>query len=103
MVITDIIIYCGGVATAITSILILMGKILSKLKTMSQTFEIIQRHTEENYLTNLRLTIMSDEMPIGERLNAGRKYIEAGGNGEVKAYYEILKQNYQKQLAKEGV
>ena len=46
----------------------------------------IQEHCYENYLTGLRLTVMSNEMPLGERIVAGQKYIDAGGNGEVKNY-----------------
>lgn len=46
----------------------------------------IKRHCHENYLSSLRLTIMSNEMPLGERIIAGQSYIEAGGNGEVKKF-----------------
>lgn len=46
----------------------------------------IKNHCHENYLSSLRLTIMSNEMPLGERIIAGQKYIEAGGNGEVKKF-----------------
>jgi hypothetical protein len=34
----------------------------------------------------LRLTIMSSEMPIGERIVAGHKYLQLGGNGDVKKF-----------------
>lgn len=54
----------------------------------------IKEHCYENYLTNLRLTIMSEEMPLGERIIAGQKYIDAGGNGDVKKYVnEVLNAN----------
>ncbi|MBQ7976341.1 MAG: hypothetical protein IJ300_11705 [Clostridia bacterium] len=46
----------------------------------------LKKHSLENYLTGLRLTVMSSEMPIGERIVAADKYIENGGNGEVKKY-----------------
>lgn len=46
----------------------------------------IKQHCQENYLSGLRLTIMSNEMPLGERIIAGQKYIDAGGNGEVKTF-----------------
>jgi hypothetical protein len=29
---------------------------------------------------------MSNEMPIGERINAGYKYLQEGGNGDVKRF-----------------
>ncbi len=46
----------------------------------------IEEHCEENYMTGLRLTIMSDNMPLGERISAGFKYLENDGNGEVKKF-----------------
>jgi hypothetical protein len=46
----------------------------------------IKRHCHENYLSSLRLTVMSAEMPLGERIIAGQSYIDEGGNGEVKKF-----------------
>lgn len=46
----------------------------------------LKEHSEENYMGILRLTIMSSEMPIGERIVAGHKYLKRGGNGEVKKF-----------------
>lgn len=51
-----------------------------------ESIPIIEQHCKENYLMCLRLTIMSKDMPVGERIAAGIKYLEAGGNGEVKQY-----------------
>ncbi|MEE1319777.1 MAG: hypothetical protein UHD05_09705 [Ruminococcus sp.] len=90
----DTIILLGGVAGAIIAILTLIGKIYSAVRKMSKEFVIIKEHTEENYLNNLRLVIMSPDMPIGERLSAGEKYINAHGNGEVKAFYKKLQKEY---------
>ena len=90
----DIIILWGGVAGAITAILVLVGMIFSKIRKMLKMFDELREHNTENYLNNLRLVIMSEEMPIGERLRAGEKYIKAGGNGEVKAYYKKLQKEF---------
>ena len=48
----------------------------------------LKEHSHENYLGIKRLTVMSHDMPIGERIVAGNDYIKAGGNGEVKHYIE---------------
>ena len=56
----------------------------------------IAEHDHEQYLSILRLTVMSPEMPISERLIAGKKYIDAGGNGDVKHYYENLVREHTK-------
>ncbi len=90
----EILLFWGGIAGAITAILVLIGRVLSKLRKIIKMFNTLQEHTEENYLNNLRIIIMSPDMPIGERLNAGEKYIKAGGNGEVKAFYKKLLQEY---------
>lgn len=90
----DTIILWGGVAGAITAILVLIGMIFSKIKKIFKMFNQMKEHTEENYLNNLRLVIMSDEMPIEERLRAGEKYTKAGGNGQVKAFYKKIQNDY---------
>lgn len=54
----------------------------------SKEIDGIKNHQKENYLGILRLIIMSEEMPISERIIAGKKYIDEGGNGDVKKFYE---------------
>lgn len=51
-----------------------------------ESIPAIEEHCRENYMTGLRLTIMSDNMPLGERIAAGIKYLEGDGNGEVKKF-----------------
>lgn len=51
-------------------------------------------HDEKQYLAILRLTIMSDNMPISERIIAGKEYIDRGGNGDVKKFYEEFLENH---------
>ena len=50
----------------------------------------MQEHQNEQYLAILRLTIMSEEMPMAERLIAGEKYKKMGGNGDVKKFLHQL-------------
>ena len=56
------------------------------IKPIKDTLTDLKNHSHENYMGILRLTIMSNEMPIGERIVAGHKYLEEDGNGEVKAF-----------------
>ncbi len=51
-----------------------------------ENIPIIEEHCRANYVTGLRLTIMSNEMPLGERIAAGVKYLALGENGEVKKF-----------------
>lgn len=62
-------------------------KVCKKIfKPLIDAFEELKAHSHENYMGILRLTIMSNEMPIGERIVAGHKYLSEGGNGEVKSF-----------------
>lgn len=56
------------------------------IKPLKEALADLKNHSHENYMGILRLTIMSNEMPIGERIVAGHKYLKEGGNGEVKAF-----------------
>jgi hypothetical protein len=89
----DLIIKIASGITALGVIITLAVKFLNKLNEVRKSineFKVstkkLEDHTEENYMSILRLVIMSSEMPIGERINAGYKYLENDGNGEVKAY-----------------
>ena len=61
-------------------------KLNEATKKLNETLEDLKTHSNENYMSLLRLTIMSSEMPIGERIVAGHKYLKSGGNGEVKGF-----------------
>jgi len=48
-------------------------------------------HDKENYKAILRLVIMTPEMPLSERIEAGDTYVnKLGGNGGVKQKYKEL-------------
>ena len=59
-------------------------------KQLEAKVDQLVEHDKDQYLSILRLTIMSEEMPIQERIIAGDKYVRKGGNGEVKKYYEKM-------------
>ena len=59
--------------------------VMTNIKNVEEIPKIIE-HCEANYLTCLRLTIMSKDMPIGERIASGVQYLKLNGNGEVKKY-----------------
>lgn len=93
------IITIAGVITSCVAILKVMTKVVHMADDIKETKAIVEehlpnvkeipeikRHCYENYLSGLRLTVMSNEMPLGERIIAGQMYIDAGGNGEVKKF-----------------
>jgi hypothetical protein len=81
----------------ITSLLTALGVIITTavkvykfIRKWEKWVEETSEHELDNYLSIKRLTIMSHEMPLSERIAAGEKYIKYGGNGEVKHKYEEL-------------
>lgn len=77
----------------ITGTLTFLGVLITVLggnRSLKQDVKEIKEETKEQSLAILRLTVMNSEMPISERLIAGKKYIKYGGNGDVKHYYEQL-------------
>ena len=65
----------------------------ARLETIEQKLDRLTEHNEAQYLSILRLTIMAPEMPMSERLIAGKEYLSRGGNGDVKAYYHQLEKS----------
>lgn len=97
-----------GVAGGITTIWKLTSLVVAKFKKCIKFFtdlnnkiEAVEQHCFENYITDLKLIIMSEEMPIGERLQAGEKYVSLGQNGEIKAKYKLLQQEYEREAQHE--
>lgn len=57
---------------------------------LEEKVDKLVEHDEDQYLSLLRLTIMSEDMPVSERIIAGDKYVKKGGNGDVKKYYQQM-------------
>lgn len=81
----------------IVALIALAGVMLtnaSSNRKVSDSIAKLERHRHDDHLALLRLTIMSPDMPIDERIAAGKRYIAEGGNGGVKAYYnDMLKRH----------
>jgi hypothetical protein len=94
MEVIEIIIKCGAVAAALTAVGALVWAIVKVVRKvylfvvgLEDKVERLIKHDESQYLAILRLTVTSEEMPISERLEAGREYVTKGGNGDVKKLY----------------
>lgn len=87
---TDNILLGASVLTALGVIIATAIKIYKFIRKWEKWVEEQSEHALDNYLSIKRLTIMSHEMPLSERISAGEKYIKYGGNGEVKHKYEEL-------------
>lgn len=70
--------------SAVIGLLGTIGGLFVGLWKIFKKIDSIQDEFKENTLATLRLTIINEHLPEEERINAGRKYIEMGGNGAVK-------------------
>lgn len=74
------------VVPAASAIVIIIQNIANKLS-ISKRLSLVER--------TLQLLLLHDtHLPWSERLNAGKRYIDLGGNGSGMAYYEKLKEKY---------
>ena len=62
-----------------------------RLDNIEKKVDKLAEHNDLQYLSLLRLTVMDTDMPMSERLIAGQEYLDRGGNGDVKHFYERLK------------
>ena len=88
------------VGTLITSILVIIGllsKVYRAIRSIEKWITEKDKHDNENYLAILRLTIMNQDMPLSERIDAGDRYLALGGNGAVKHKYEELLESLPKE------
>ena len=87
--------------TVIAGFAVAIWKIARPLRAIEERIKRLEGYTHNDYMNTLRLTVMSEEMPLEERLAAGEKYVREGGNGAIKAKYHMLIEQYQTQH-KEG-
>lgn len=81
------------IASVISGLLVILGtcvKVYKFIRKWEKWVDEQSEHSLDNYLSIKRLTIMSHDMPLSERIAAGEKYVKYGGNGEVKHKYEEL-------------
>ena len=90
-----LILLLGGIAGAIAAIGALIAKIVKVVKKVIQYFKDLKdsvntlvENDKEQQKAIYKLTVMSESMPLSERIGAAKKYLALGGNGEIKAYYE---------------
>lgn len=99
----------AGAAGAITSICVFIKKGVGVVKRcvgfftdLQKQIDVIEEHCRENYMRELQIIIMSEEMPLDERLRAGEEYVNGGGNGAIKAKYRILLQKYEEEHSEDA-
>ena len=91
----------GSVAGAIAAIAALTVRTVRAVRRAIRYFtdlrasvDTLVKHDRTQYLSILRLTVMAENIPLSERIAAGKEYIEAGGNGDVRHFYETALKPY---------
>lgn len=86
------------IASAITSFSVILTAIVTAYKFIrkwEKWKEDKDKHDIENYKAILRIVIMTPEMPLSERIEAGDVYVNTlNGNGGVKQKYKELLQRF---------
>ena len=100
---SETILFWGAIAGAVTALIALISKIVKVVKsivsffhTLKENVDTLLSHDHSQYMAILRLTIMSENIPLSERIAAGKEYLELNGNGDVRKYYEEQLKPYDK-------
>lgn len=87
---TDQLILIASIITSITIIVTATFKVLKMIKTLYNKIHEFQESINENTMYTLKLVVLNENLDMEERISAGKRYLELGGNGFVHAVYNKL-------------
>ena len=90
----------AGYITAIGAIVTGFIKVYKVVKKIDNKFDEFDKGRKQDRLSILKLIIINENMPLDERVNAGKEYIDNGGNGSVHAMVDVLTEKYKNELRK---
>ena len=85
----------AGVISSISVILGALWKVHRLLTELEKKYEEMNNTLKDNTMYILRMSVLSEEMPLVDRIHAGEKYIALGGNGAVKKKVGHLIEEYE--------
>ena len=86
----DQLILMASIITSITIIVTATVKVLKMIKSLYTKLHEFQESIDENTMYTLKLVVLNENLDIEERISAGKRYLELGGNGFVHAVYNKL-------------
>ena len=86
----DQLILMASIITSITIIVTATFKVLKVIKTLYTKLHEFQESIDENTMYTLKLVVLNENLDMEERISAGKRYLELGGNGFVHAVYNKL-------------
>ena len=72
-----------------------LWKVHKFLDSLENKYDEINDTLKQNTLYTLKMAVLSEEMPLLDRIHAGELYISMGGNGTIKKKYEHLLEEYE--------
>ena len=81
------------IGSIVSALLVIMGVVFKLFNVMHKTldkldeFEATQKRNEMHIM---KLGLFSDSLPLEDRIQCGKRYLELGGNGTGKIQYGIL-------------
>lgn len=68
----------------------IMSKTLHRFDDLNARLDKIEYDIKQNEIHLLKIALLDENLPLTDRINAGKKYLELGGNGYGKITYERL-------------
>lgn len=91
----DNVLLIASILTAVTGILAFVYKLYNFFRKIEENYEQMNKTIKQNTVYILKIAIMSEEMPLIDRIHAGEQYVAMGGNGLVKKKLNQLVEEYE--------
>lgn len=75
----------------------MLNEVFEDQKKTNEKIDKLATDLKDIKLDTMKLAICSEEVPLKERIDIGKKYIESGGNGSVKIKVHVLEELYEEQ------
>lgn len=82
-----------GIASIISAVLVIVGtcwKTFRMCHNVLNKLEDFEESTRRNEMHIMKLGLFNEGLPLVDRIQCGKRYLELGGNGTGKIQYEIL-------------
>lgn len=81
------------IATIVSAVVVIVGtcwKTFSMCHNVLNKLEDFEVTSKRNEMHIMKLGLFNDGLPLVDRIQCGKRYLELGGNGTGKIQYEIL-------------
>lgn len=80
----------GSIVSAIVTIVGTCYKTFGMCHRILRTLEEFEESNKRNEMHIMKLALFNEGLPLVDRIQCGKRYLELGGNGTGKIQYEIL-------------